>query len=357
MLIDFSQLLVWPSLALLPCLAVLVLGKRVVRGIVERRSRRRRVRWVRALGTGPVSEMCMRELRLLARGAARSRAAQDDLLSLVAGGRLPPRDERRAPYERALTRAGFKRALRRACASRRAVTRGRAALLWAGLGLPGAERQITPLTADEDRDVCAAAVQALGACRSEEAAWALLGALRDRRVAPERVVERLTGDWASGPLLSALRRPEFAHVRPWLAEALGLTGDPRAELPLIELAATGDEPERIRACRALGRLGLPSSAEVLIGALSDDSDAVRAQAARALAGLRDKRGIHALVQLLGDRSWWVRARAAEALRELGSHGMAALRWSAATHPDPYARARALEALACEHGAERRQAAA
>jgi HEAT repeat protein len=55
--------------------------------------------------------------------------------------------------------------------------------------------------------------------------------------------------------------------------------------------------------------------------------------------------VYALVELLGDRSWWVRARAGEALRALGAAGIAALRSCAATHPDPYARERALEALA------------
>ena len=55
----------------------------------------------------------------------------------------------------------------------------------------------------------------------------------------------------------------FDHVSSWLAEALGLTGDPRAEGPLAHLAAAGDEEQRIRACRALGRLGRRSSASAL----------------------------------------------------------------------------------------------
>ena len=54
--------------------------------------------------------------------------------------------------------------------------------------------------------------------------------------------------------------------------------------------------------------------------------------------------MYALVKLLGDPSWWVRARAAEALGAIGGPGLAALRWCAQTHEDPYARERALEAL-------------
>ena len=130
----------------------------------------------------------------------------------------------------------------------------------------------------------------------------------------------------------------------WLAEALGLTGDAGAEGPLMQLLAKGHEPERIRAARGLGRLGRETSSGPLVVALSDGSAPVRAQAARALAQLRDERGVYALVKLLGDPSWWVRARAAEALGALGSTGLAALRWCAETHDDPYARERALEAL-------------
>jgi HEAT repeat protein len=212
------------------------------------------------------------------------------------------------------------------------------------VGLPGAESVIARLTADPDPDVRAAAAQALAACASEEAAWALIDAMSGDHLHPDRCAERLTGVWAVRPLLSALHDPRFASVRPWLAEALGLTGDARGERPLMRLLAAGDEADRIRACRALGRLGLQSSSGVLVRALSDVSPAVRAQAARALADLRDERSVYALVQLLADRAWWVRARASEALRVLGAPGIAALRWCAAEHTDPYARERALEAL-------------
>jgi HEAT repeat protein len=353
---DTSFLLACASLGLLAGLVVLVIGKRLVRGLAERRSRRRRERWLTALGPGPVAAMRMRELRVLARGAARGRAHQDDLLVLVSTGCLPPDDDRRDRFERALRRAGLQRALRRAVDSRSAVARGRAALLWAGLGLAGAEAKIAALTSDPDADVRAAATQALAVCGSEEAAWALLRALRDGHVEPQRVVERLTGDWAAGALLSAVHTPAFASVVQWLAEALGLAGDPRAERPLIRLLAGGGEPERVRACRALGRLGRHSSAAALVRALSDPSAAVRAQAARALSDVGDERSVYALAQLLSDSSWWVRARAAEALRALGDPGVAALRWCAETHADPYARERAVEALALEAGTPRLAAA-
>jgi hypothetical protein len=345
MLPDTSVLLVLCTFGLLAALIVLVLGKRVLRGAAERRSRRRRVRWVAAIGTGPVPDMRMDELRALAREASRSAPAQEDLLGLLSAGRLPPGNDRRKPFEAALRRGGLGRALRSASRSRRAVVRGRTALLTARLGLEGSELMIAPLMADPDPDVRAAATQALACCGSEEAAWALLQALREGHVEPGRAVERLTSEWAVRPLLGALREPAFAAVRPWIAEALGLTQDPRAEVPLVRLLGGGDEEERIRACRALGRLGRVSSSAALMAALSDGSPSVRAQAARALGSLGEARSVPALVALLGDRSWWVRGRAAEALRAVGAPGLEALRRCARSHPDPFARERAAEALA------------
>jgi HEAT repeat protein len=335
------------SLGLLAALTALVLGKRVVRGLAERNSTRRRAGWIAALGRGPVPEMRMDELRTLARQAARRPAAQEDLLALLECGALPPVGIRRGPFEAALRRAGLVRALPAACDSRNAVARGRAALLWARLGLDGAERGIALLIADPDPDVRAAATQALATCHSEEAAWILLRALRDGHMTPERVVERLSGEWAALPLLRALRQLSYAHVRPWLAEALGLTGDARAEPLLITMLGRGSKEQRIRACRALGRLSRPTSFTALVMALGDPSASVRAQAARALADIGDARSVGPLVGLLDDKAWWVRARAADALRALGEPGLVALAHCAAEHPDLFARERATEALGFE----------
>ena len=347
MTIDTSIFLAEFSVGLLAGLALLVLARRLVRGFAERRSRRRRVRWVAALGTGPVRDMRMDDLMALARHAARWTSGQEDLLALLNAGRKPPRDERHEWFRQALREGGLEDALRSALGSRSAVARGRAALIWARLGLDHAERMVAPLMADPDPDVRAAATQALSACGSEEAAWALIRGLRAGLVEPQRVVERLTGAWAAGPILTVFRQPSFEAVRPWLAEALGLTGDARAEGPLLELLTHGDEEQRIRACRALGRLRLPTSSRILTTALSDPSPSVRAQAAWALGELREEHSVHSLVHLMGDRSWWVRARAAEALLALGEPGRVALRKCASVHPDPFARERAAEALAFE----------
>ena len=333
------------SFGLLAALAGLVLSKRLSRSRAERHSQRRRRRWLDALGPGSPAEVQVAELRKLARGAWHSMAAQDDLLKMLAHRDLPPRDERGRLFLCALERGGLEKALFKALGARRAMVRGRAALLAARLGLPGTDVAVGPLMADRDPDVRAAATQALATCATERAAEALLDGLLRELVEPERVVERLTGSFAVRPLMCALHRPQLEGHRPWLAEALGLTGDARAEPPLVILLRSDSEEERIRACRALGRLGLSSSCDAILGALEDPSAAVRTQAARALGALRDERALPLLVAHLSDSSWWVRARSAEALVALGEAGVAALRSCASESPDRFARDRAAEALA------------
>ena len=333
------------SFGLLAALAGLVLSKRLSRSRVEGKSRRRCRKWVDALGPGPPAEMRIAALRTLARGARRNIAAQNDLLKMLARGDLPPRDARGPLFLHALQGGGLERALFKALGARRAMARGRAALLAARLGIPGTDLVVRPLMADRDPDVRAAATQALATCATERAAEALLDALLRELVEPERVVERMTGSFAVHPLMCALHRPQLEGRRPWLAEALGLTGDPRAAPPLAMLLRSESEEERIRACRGLGRLELASSCEAFLGALEDPSPAVRTQAARALGPLRDERALPLLVAHLSDSSWWVRARSAEALVALGDAGLAALRSCAIDHPDRFARERAAEALA------------
>src|SRR5215207_7279744 len=110
--IQTSLLVALSSLGLLAGLVALVLAKRLVRRFAERRSRRRQTGWVTALGTGPVPDMRMRQLRRLACETARRSAAQNDLLWLLDAPRLSPRDSRRAPFERALRRSELLSALR-----------------------------------------------------------------------------------------------------------------------------------------------------------------------------------------------------------------------------------------------------
>jgi HEAT repeat protein len=345
--VPIANPIILASLGLLGLMALVVLAKRVLRGLAERRSRSRRARWLAAVADGPDEALRAAELRGLARAARRSLAAQDDLLALLEAGQLPPPGARARTFAKAIRSSGLERAVLGSLGARRATSRGRAALLAARLRLPGGERRIARLLRDRDPDVRAAATWATALAGTPAAVWVLLHALRRGLVESERVVERLATREAAGPVLDALELEAFQPVRGWLAEALGLTGHPGAVPALNALMDDRDEEVRIRASRALGRIASPGGFDALIRALRDPSDAVRAQAARALGAVGDDAAVSPLLKALGDPSWWVRARAAEALVALGDLGRAALRSSAAAHPDRYARDRAVEALAAE----------
>ena len=142
-----------------------------------------------------------------------------------------------------------------------------------------------------------------------------------------------------------------------IAEALGLAGSLPAAQAIARLAAGGCERDRIKACRALGRLADPLVVPLLIDALADEAWAVRAQAATALGACGHASAVAPLSHALADRNWWVRANSASSLRLCGAAGLAALRAAATSHPDRYARDRALEALALESARHAQRAAA
>src|SRR6185437_14985142 len=119
--------------------------------------------------------------------------------------------------------------------------------------------------------------------------------------------------------------------------------DGRGVAPLAVLVRTGDEEERLRACRALGRIGKPAVVPILREALADERWTVRAQAARALGGSTARDCIPDLELALADGAWWVRANAAETLRTAGTAGVAALE-RALRGDDLQAAERAREAL-------------
>lgn len=330
------------SLTLLALLSGLLVSKRLTRARAERVSGVRRRRWIDAARRHDEVR-----LRTLARQARRRPRAQEDLLTLLARGELSASGPEGAALTAGVRAGGLDAELRRRLHSRSPVGRGRAAALIGRLALPGALPALASLTSDGDEDVRLAAVQAVESHASGQAAWALLGALRDGSVQPERIVERLGRSWAVAPLLEALPRLDFRDVRGWIAEALGAAGDSRGEPALRRLLQEGNDDDRTRACRALGRLGSAGSTPALVAALEDPFPPVRAQAARALGRRSDERLLPTFVRGLADADWWVRARCAEALRELGPAGMSVLRFCAGRHRDRFARERAAEALALE----------
>src|SRR5688572_13887079 len=96
---DTSLIVALFALGLLAALTLLVLGKRILRGLVERTSSGRTAAWTAALGPGPVSGVRSTKLCSLAHEAAHRASAQEDLLAMLESGELPPPDARRNAFE------------------------------------------------------------------------------------------------------------------------------------------------------------------------------------------------------------------------------------------------------------------
>ncbi len=239
------------------------------------------------------------------------------------------------------------------------IERGRAVFLLGELRFPGTEVVLARLLSDPDPDVRLVAAAELGGMASETSADALIAALMSGGLAPERIIERLGVGWAVPRLVAVLEDQERADslappdrepVSTWrasVARALGVAGDPRAELTLARMLDSPHSEERVAAARALGPCGTRASLPVLIKALDDPVWEVRAQAAKSLRRLPEPSAVPPLEERLSDEAWWVRSNAADTLAELGDAGVAALR-RALSHSDRYARERAREALAL-HG--------
>ncbi len=334
-------LLLCGSLALLAGLVALVVGRKLMRDRRETAAVRRRKRYRRAFESGD-----RRRLRR-ALGSVRSRDAQIDL-AVVLQDRTVARPCA-GILERDARRAGLIARLEEQLGARSGPTRGRAVLILAHLRVPESVARLERMLDDSDPDVRLVTVAGLPLAEDPDAVDALVRALSRRRLAPERVIERLGQPWAVDQLLASLRKLDEAGERRaaprvGVARALGVAGDRRAEPALVRLLRRGSLEERISAARALGSVGGRRSRPELERGLRDEAWPLRAQAAKALGAIGIKRAVPALEAVLDDPAWWVRANAATALRRLGEPGHDALR-RALDHDDRYARDRAREALA------------
>lgn len=331
------------SVALLAGLALLVVSRKALRDRRESKSARRRRHYRRALATGDP----LRLRRVL--GTVRDREQQVDLAFVLQDDSAP-----RPPVEvldREGRRSGLTVRLQEQLRARNGPARGRAVLILAHLRLPEDVTRLEPMLDDEDPDVRLVAVAGLPLAEDPDAVPALVRALSKRRLAPERVIERLGQPWAVESLLEQLRALDAsgerrAAPRVGVARALGHAGDPRAEPAMIDLLQRGSLEEQISAARALGAVGGRRARPELERALADEAWPLRAQAAKALGSIGIKKAVPALEAVLDDPAWWVRANAAAGLRALGAPGHKALE-RALDHPDRYARDRAREALAMD----------
>jgi HEAT repeat protein len=306
------------------------------------RNRRERAAWLRRQGYATVlAGLDAGEIARLGDATACSFAARGDLVDAVslAGWSSGPVFSGHAELYRAAADDVEHRDV-----SRRAVGAGL-------LGVIGGEQSVELLQylmrEDSDYELRLIAARSLRVIGGEEAAWALIRGLRDRVMPADRILEQVGRPFAAPALLLAMQIADFTDVRADLAEGLGLAAYAPAAHALGGLVRFGNERERTKACRALGRLGDPIVVPLLSRAMDDEAWVVRAQAATALGACGVPAAVGPLARALADQNWWVRANSATGLRRCGVAGRGALRHAATSHPDRYARDRALEALALE----------
>jgi HEAT repeat protein len=345
MVLAGSGLAVWLGLV------GLAVARKLRRDRRELRSGRRRAHYetvLRSADVAAITRIC---------DDARGVGPQIDLAVSIDAVHPALSRERAEAVGRAMERSELLPRLLAGLGSRRPRTRARAALLLTRPGtVAGAVEAVAPLLGDRDSDVRLVACSGLSRAGTPRAAEILIWGLSAGLLPAERIIERLGAPWAvetildvlrvgPGPPPSALARvvAADAELEASLARALGIAGDRRGAVALVELLHSDSEEVQVSAARALGRVGGAECLPPLIAALSSHFWPVRAQAAKALGTLRASPALGPLEDCLSDRAWWVRANAARALRELGEPGLAALR-RALEHDDPYAADRAREQL-------------
>lgn len=206
---------------------------------------------------------------------------------------------------------------------------------------------------DKDPIVRLAASATLEAIGNDEAARALIEALRKQFLPDARLIERLRYEWAFDAVLDELVRPQTVQQRrinSALSRILGLIGNPDAIPGLITIAESGIPDERVQAMRGLKGCVRRADAEqrktlasCARKAAASSQFLLEALAAETLGELGDPEDAELLGGLLRSQDWHVRKAAGRALLNLGGPGLAQLE-AAAAGSDKYATQRAVEEL-------------
>lgn len=205
---------------------------------------------------------------------------------------------------------------------------------------------LTPLLADADPGVRAAAADALARCAGPELADRLSRMLAAEteptvRAALLRAYGHAAGAAAVERLSAALSDPD-ADVRLAAIEALGATGAPDA-LDALRSALRAAPPDGLAALRALGDLGQAGGADLLAPSLRSPDRDVRRVAAAAAVALAPHLPPGLAPAMAEDADEWVRLCGVRVLSARGEGGDR-LRELAAADPDAGVRTEARRAL-------------
>jgi HEAT repeat protein len=300
------------------------------------------VRWLRVLdGTEPAPSGHL------------DRAAVEALVSLRETMRGRDSDLAAELLERHGAVARLERSARRG----RLATRLDAITALSNARIPRALATLVDAVGDPNRTVAVAAARAAARTLARtddlfdrDRGAAALARAMERAALPYGVLEEVIvlSEEAAPSLVDEMlfaRSPTAASLR------AALDGIGRLKLlvygeEVLRHLTNGDDEVRAAALRTVSRLGFlpePSRGAVL-AALGDDVDFIRIHAAAAARLLPRPQALAGLSARLGDRSWWVRRAAADSLVALGHRGLAALGEAARSHPDPFGRDMAAQAL-------------
>jgi HEAT repeat protein len=186
----------------------------------------------------------------------------------------------------------------------------------------------TAQTQGEDADLRTSVCWILGQLGKKAAAPALIAALgsSDTEVIQEaaRSLAMIRSKKALQPLIAVLQRVENPDQRGAAAYGLGLLGDKRAVVALIQTLENPKESPQVRGfcAEALASLGDPAASPRLLAALDDPEVEVRFWSAYALGELKEQRAIPRLERLAetdqAELPGWgtVNVEAAEALASI-----------------------------------------
>jgi len=185
---------------------------------------------------------------------------------------------------------------------------------------PRAVEPVIGLLEDSDPRIVSLAVEALGELQDPRAIEPLIAMTRDDRGFVDSAVEALRriGEPAVEPLIVTFQNSSLdVGARAAVATALGSIGDSRAVEPLV--AALNSEEGYLKpyAAESLGRIGDARAVESLIAALADADLTVRVSAILALERIKDPRAVGPLVAVLKDEYPPNRRAAVQALGTIG----------------------------------------
>jgi serine/threonine-protein kinase len=184
---------------------------------------------------------------------------------------------------------------------------------------PEVQDTLERLLRDENRQVRAAALKALGGMDTKQNIELIVSLLLDNDLdVQNRAVELLIklNDPETCKYLVGVLRDESEYTRRNAVEVLNEIADPESIKLLLTPLGDGDWWVRSRACDALGKIGGPRVLSAVMGLIHDKDENIRRSAIEILNQTKDENAVKYLIKATGDDDWWVSERAVDALGEI-----------------------------------------